>query len=84
MTDRNASMIYVYVKFGSHRAREYGFRAIGRKPQGYWSLRRRTGPGGCYAITHDEVVQMRAYSKHARFTILRGPFQDLNKCWDFS
>lgn len=74
----------VYIKFGSHRARDYGMRAIGRKAQGYWSLRRNTGPGGCYTVTRAEVEKMRAYSKHARFTILRGPYMDLSPCWDFS
>jgi hypothetical protein len=71
----------IYIRFSSHRAREYGLRALDRKPQAYWSLKRRTGPGGVYLVTEDEARAMRAYSGHARFTRLRGPFEDLWECW---
>ena len=73
----------VYVRFSSHRARTYGLRALDRKPQAYFSFDRATGPGGCYLVTEAEVAAMRASSKHARFTILRGPYDDLSPCWKF-
>lgn len=71
----------IYIRFSSHRARDYGLRAIDRKPQAYWSLTRNTHPGGVYAVTEAEAEQMRAYSDHARFTRLRGPYDDLRECW---
>ena len=71
----------IYIRFGSHRARQYGLRALDRKPRAYWSMQRKTGPGGVYAVTEDEARAMRAYSCHARFTRLRGPFTDLCECW---
>lgn len=71
----------VYVRFGSHRARDYGFRALGRKPQGFFSNNRETGPGGTYLVTPDELEVMRNFSRLVRFTILRGPHNDLMKCW---
>lgn len=69
-----------YIRFGSHRARQYGLQALDRRPQGFWSLRRRTGPGGVYLLTDAEVERMRAYSDHARFTVVRGPYDDLLEC----
>lgn len=74
---------YLFIRFGSHRAREYGLRAIERKPIAYFSLRRATGPGGCYRVTVPEAQAIRAYSRHARYTVLRGPFGDLSPCWKF-
>ena len=71
----------VFVRFGSHRARDYGLRAIGRHPQAFWSLRRNTHPGGVYEITEAEVSVIQQ-EPHARFTRLRGPFDDLRRCWD--
>ena len=71
----------IYIRFASHRAREYGLRALDRQPQAYWSLARETGPGGVYAVTEAECQAMRAYSDHARFTRLRGPYEDLRECW---
>jgi len=71
----------IYIRFSSHRARAYGLRALDRKPQAYYSFKRRTHPGGVYAVTEDEARAMRAYSNHARFTRLRGPFEDLWECW---
>jgi hypothetical protein len=73
----------IFVRFGSHRARSYGLRALSRKPQAYFSLRRKTGPGGVYLVTRAEATQMQAASQHARFTELRGPFDDLQPCWRF-
>lgn len=70
----------LYIRFSSHRARQYGLRALDRKPQAYWSLARRTHPGGVYAVTEDEARAMREYSNHARFTRLRGPYTDLHPC----
>jgi len=70
-----------YIRFASHRAREYGLRALPRRPQAYYSFRRQTGPGGVYLVTEPEIDQMRASSGHARFTRLRGPVDDLLECW---
>lgn len=72
----------IYIRFASHRARHYGLQALDRKPQGFWSLTRKTHPGGVYAVTHDEIAQMRAASDHARFTRVQGPFEDLMQCVD--
>lgn len=71
----------IYIRFSSHRARQYGLRALDRKPQAYWSMRRRTHPGGVYAVTEAEIATMRVSWRHARFTRLRGPFADLRQCW---
>lgn len=71
----------VYIRFGSHRAREYGLQAIERKPQAYWSLRRQSYPGGIYLVTAEEIAQMRAASRHVRLTVLRPPYDDLMMCW---
>ncbi len=70
----------IYVKFGSHRAREYALRSLKRRPQAYWSLRRNTGPGGVYAVTSVEIARFRREA-HAKFTILRAPYDDLMPCW---
>ena len=67
----------IFIRFASHRARHNGLAALTRKPQAYWSLHRRTGPGGVYAVTEDEIKAMRS----ARFTRLRGPYADLRECW---
>lgn len=77
----------IYVRFGSHRAREYGLRALAqlpdaRKPESFFSLKRETGPGGVYAVTETEITAMRSYSRHARFTRLKGPHGDLMPCWE--
>jgi hypothetical protein len=73
----------VFIRFSSHRARSYGLRALNRTPIAYFSLRRETGPGGVYRVSEDEVEVMRTSSKHARFSRLRGPFDDLSPCWQF-
>lgn len=70
-----------FIRFGSHRARMYGLQALPRKPQAYWSFKRDTGPGGVYEVTEEEIARMRASSHHARFTRLRGPYDDLRECW---
>ena len=71
----------MYIRFTSHRARQYGLRALTRTPESYFSYRRQTGPGGVYLVTEDEIRDMRAYSDHARFTRLQGPHDDLLRCW---
>lgn len=71
----------MFVKFGSHRARQYGLRALDRKPQAYYSFARKTGPGGVYKVTIAEAERMRASSVHAKFTVLRGPYEDLQECF---
>lgn len=73
----------VYIRFGSHRARRYGLRAIPRKPQAYFSFQRATGPGGCFLVSEEEIAQIQAYSRHARLTRMRAPFGDLSPCWKF-
>ena len=75
-------MPMIYIRFSSHRARDYGLRALDRQTQqAYFSCRRDTGPGGVYLMTEAEIATMRAYSRHARFTRLRGPYTDLLLCW---
>jgi hypothetical protein len=75
----------IYIRFGSHRAREYGLRALGRRPQAYFSLTRETGPGGVYAVSEEEYTAIRAAIAGARWqhsvTRLRGPYDDLMECW---
>lgn len=70
----------IYIRFGSHRARQYGLGALDRKPQGYWSMTRHTHPGGVYAVTAAEYARIRETS-HAPCTRLRGPYDDLMECW---
>lgn len=75
----------VYVRFASHRAREYGLRALTRTPQAFYSLRRETGRG-VYALTAEELATIRASVARARWatsiTVLRGPYDDLHPCWE--
>lgn len=71
----------IYIRFASHRAREYGLRCVHRKAQSFYSWDRSFHPGGVFAVTEDECERMRAYSTHARFTRLRGPYDDLRECW---
>jgi hypothetical protein len=70
----------IYIRIGSHRARQYAFDAIGRKPQGYWSWQRRS-TGGFYAVTEAEYAAIRAAAAGCRWatstTRLRGPYDDL-------
>lgn len=69
-----------FIRFGSRRARHYGLEAIKRRPKSYYSWQRTTYPGGVYAVTDEEIAQMRSYSSHARFTVLRKPYGDLMEC----
>lgn len=71
----------VYIRFSSHRARQYGLRALPYVPQAFFSLLRETGPGGVYAVSEADITTMREASRHARFTRLRGPYNDLHRCW---
>lgn len=73
-----------YIRFGSHRARDYGLRAISRSPQSYYSNRRKTGPGGVYKVTRAEAEVIRSSSRHARFSFLRAPHDDLKETWSFT
>lgn len=70
-----------FVKFTSHRARDYALRELERKPTSFFSTQRETGTGGVYEVTEAEIVAMRNGSRHARFTILRPPYDDLMECW---
>lgn len=72
----------IYIRFASHRARQHGLRELDREPQGYWSMRRESYPGGIYGVTEAEYQKLRAsVSHHVRFTKIRGPYDDLRKCW---
>lgn len=71
-----------FVSFPSHRAREYGLRALDRHPKSYFSFKRKLGHGGTYRVSKEEIDTMRAYSKHARFSIVKNPY-DLQPCWTF-
>lgn len=72
----------IFIRFTSHRARQNAFDELSRTPQGYWSLTRKTHPGGVYAITREEVLQLRAAHAYGiRFTLVRGPWDDLMTCW---
>ncbi len=74
-----------YVRFTSHRARQYAFRALGydreHSPEGFYSFRRPMAPGGCYRLTDEEVERIRGMHL-VHFTILRGPYDDLLRCWE--
>ena len=70
-----------FIRFSSHRARSYGLRALDRHPQAYFSFHRKTGPGGVYEVTAEEIARMKARLGHARFTVLRAPYSDLIQCW---
>lgn len=75
----------IYIRFASHRARDYALRTLDRKPQAYWSLRRSSGKG-IYAVTEAELETIRTKGgQHAQhFTQLRAPYDDLGECWNFS
>ncbi len=74
-TTRHAT---VFVKFTSHRSRDYGLREIGKR-QSYFSTKRKTGYG-VYPATYLEIQTLRKCNR-ARFTILRAPYEDLMECW---
>jgi hypothetical protein len=76
----------VYVKFTSHRSRDYGFRAIASagldKPQGFYSWSRNFHPGGCYQLSDEQFKALTAStSRLVRYTKVRGPYTDLLECW---
>ena len=71
-----------YIRFSSHRAREYGLRALDRRPLSYYSWKRKTGPGGVYELTEEEIAKLRG-ERLVRFTRLRGPYDDLLRCIDW-
>lgn len=73
----------MYVKFTSHRSRDYAMRLLGyvrgSYPQGYYSWDRETGKG-TYKLTPEQLEFITG--KHlVWFTVLRGPYDDLRKCW---
>jgi hypothetical protein len=70
----------IFIRFTSHRARDCGLRAILRCPDAYYSFRRKSGPGGIYAVSPEEADTMRKYSSLVHFTRLRGPYDDLRRC----
>lgn len=69
-----------YVKFTSHRSRDYAARKLGGLGQSYYSFQRDTGYG-TYQLTDEQIASIRgAHLIH--FTRLRGPYTDLLRCWD--
>lgn len=72
-----------FIRFGSHRARDYGFRVLGldnQRTQSFYSLRRNTASGGVYLLTPEQIAAIRGQHL-VNFTVLRGPFDDLLHCW---
>jgi len=69
----------VFVKFGSHRHRHDALNALVRKPQAYWSMKRRA-TGGYYLLSEMEIARVERVTRR-KLTRLRGPFTDLMECW---
>ena len=70
----------VFVKFGSHRTRDYGLRLIERLgAQGYYSWSRNTGHG-VYEVTEDELKLLKEMIKRGTPTRFKDG-DDLMKCW---
>ena len=57
-----------FIRFSSHRARSYGLRALDRHPQAYFSFHRKTGPGGVYEVTAEEIARLGDQAVHVRGT----------------
>lgn len=69
-----------FIKFTSHRSRDYALQCLDRKPPAYFSYKRETGRG-VYELTHQEIATIRTHSRAGGFTLLRGPYDDLMQCW---
>ena len=68
----------VWVKCSSHRARDKMLRALTDENKcSYYSLHRDTGKG-TYHLTYDEYALVKDITGISK---LRGPFDDLMKCW---
>lgn len=74
---------FIVVSFPSHRARDNAVRHIlRREPLWLWSARRASY--GYAALLPMEVRRLIRHKKEGgrlRFTILRGPYDDLYPCW---
>lgn len=73
----------MFIKFSSHRARDNCLRALGRKgDQSYYisftSKRSEMHHQGIYDIPKEELEKIKDIKGWTR---LRGPFDDLMKCW---
>lgn len=72
-----------FVRFHSHRARDYGLRVLDRYPKAFYSLSHRPEKAGIYLVTPAEADKMRKSSSHARFDILKLPEAfNLAPCWE--
>jgi len=72
----------LYIKFPSHRSRDTALRLLGltgRSVQSYCSFHRNTGKG-VYDLTKEQVEAIRGRPL-VHFAVLRGPFDDIRKCW---
>lgn len=71
-----------YILFTSHRSRDNALRAIERaglpRPQAYYSWKRDTGQG-VYLLDIDGLTVIKDLKGWRR---IRGPFDDLMKCWE--
>ena len=69
----------MFVKFTSHRARQRALVFLNPKPQGFYSLTRKT-TYGVYEISEKNYRRLKYKGCHG-MTRLRGPYDDLCKCW---
>lgn len=68
----------VWIRFGSHRAREKALSAVPEmREKGHFSFRRETGRGA-YPWPAERLADL---ERIKGWTRLRGPFNDLMKCW---
>ena len=71
----------IFIKFSSHRSREYGLQELGAR-QAFYSLYRETGRG-CYQVEESELLKLKE-NKRIHFSKLRAPFDDLHECIKFA
>lgn len=67
----------LYVRCKSHRSREKVFRVLG-KLTCYYSFQRDAGTGGCYKVSPSQYEQIKGITGVSK---LRGPYDDILKCW---
>lgn len=68
-----------YILFTSHRSRSNALRLFDIQPQAYYSWTRDTGHG-VYLLS-DEQIELIKGNKRIIYRKLRGPYDDLLKCW---
>lgn len=68
-----------FIKFNSHRAREYGLALIGKRPS-FFSFDRDTGRGA-FQVSEKEIAQLKDSPRAHYFSVMREPYNDLAKCW---